>query len=115
MSEELGILEYGKIDYPTILLRQLDRIMSIRTSISTPITKIELARYRSAILALYMVSPRKVREEVGAPPNGSLEDLDAYLVRLRDALERHGLIGVKILEVGSFEGGRDADIHEEGD
>jgi len=102
---------YGHIDYPQIILRQLDRIASIRTKMSYPINKIELEEYRNAVMTLYLISPPAVRREVGEPPASDLNTLDKYLVKLRDALERHGLIGGRVIEVGR----PDVDLHEEGD
>ena len=115
MTEEL-LPFYGRVDYPSIVLKQIDRILSIRSQISTPVNKVLLSKLRSAIVALYLVAPRCVRKEVGEPPNSSLEELDRYFVRLRDALEKHGLIGVRILEVGrpDIEVDSHADLHEEG-
>jgi len=99
MSNEF--VYYGRIDYPQIILRQLDRISNIRTKLSYPVNKIELEEYRNAVLTLYLISPPVVRRESGEPPkNGDLKSLDEYLVRLRDTLEKHGLIGGKVLEVG---------------
>lgn len=100
---------YGKLDYPSVIARQLDRILSIRSQISTPVNKVLLSRLRSAIVALWLISPRSVREEVGEPPSTTLEELDTFFIRLRDALEKHGLIGVRILEVGR----PDVDVYEE--
>jgi len=106
-----SFIYYGRIDYPQIILRQLDRVAGIRTKLSYPVNRIELEEYRNAITTLYLISPPAVRKEVGEPASGNLNSLDMYLVKLRDALERHGLIGGRVLEVGR----PDVDVHEESD
>jgi len=114
VSEEL-VPYYGRLDYPSVLLTQLVRISAVRSSLSYPVSSIDLFRYWSAVLVLYMLSPPSVRKRVGEPPRTSVEELDAYLVRLRDALEYEGLIGTRFIERGRPEVGFNADLHEEGD
>jgi len=99
MSDE-SFVYYGRIDYPQLILRQLDRIASIRTKLSYPVNRIELEEYRNAVMTLYFLSPPAVRDEVGLPASTDLGSLDMYLVKLRDALEKRGLIGGNILERG---------------
>jgi len=109
MSEEQYTYYYGRIDYPAVIARQIDRIAYIRTNLSYPVNRIDFFRLQSAIKTLYMLSPKKVREAVGKPPNSSLSELDEYFMQLRDELEKCGLIGGKIIERGS----PDVNIHEE--
>jgi hypothetical protein len=108
---------YGRLDYPSVIARQLERIAAVRSNLEYPLNRIGLARYFNAVKTLYMISPRSVRERVGPPRDRSLEALDEYVMRLRDELERAGLIAVRYLETGrpDLGGGGLADVLEEGE
>lgn len=99
---------YGRIDYPGLVMRQLDRIASVRTNMSEPPLAPDVAAYYNAVVTLYMIIPKNVRDKIGKPPR-SLGELDGYVIRMRDELERIGLVGGKPLEVG-----RSAGVLEEG-
>ena len=102
---------YGRIDYPSLIAIQLNRIASVRSRLSSLPTKGELYAYYSSVKVLYMLAPPAVRKEVGELPSPhSVDDLDEFFTRLRDALERHGLIARRFLEVGRA----DVDVLEEG-
>ena len=105
------IVDYGRVDYPTLILIQLNRIASVRSRLSSRPTRDDVQSYYSSVKVLYMLAPPAVRREVGGLPSPrSVDDLDEFFTRLRDALEKHGLIARRVLEVGR----PDVDVLEEG-
>ena len=101
------LIEYGKMDYPGVIASALLRIVAIRANISNPVLKGDLERYRNAIMALYIILPSNIRKKIDLNKAKTLEDLDLIVMKIRDELERVGLLARKILEVGS----PDVDLH----
>jgi len=119
-TEEL-LQYYGKLDYPAVIAAQLNRVALIGTNLTYPPTKPDIFKYCRALLMLRAISPKNVRESVKIPEvckelKAQLE-LDEVTMLLRDGLEKAGMLGVKVLEVGRPEVGvgSDANIHEESD
>jgi len=103
------LIEYGRMDYPGVIASALLRIVAIRATMSNPVLKGDLERYRNAIMALYIILPPSIRKKVSIDKAKSLDDLDNVVMTIRDHLEKLGLLARKVLEVGS----PDVDVYEE--
>lgn len=109
---------YEPLDYPALIMRQIDRVMRARSMVgayidreSYSINPKAFAKYVDALYALYFISPPEVQDEVGDPPPRpknyevanrriTLKTYDEYLKKLLRALNEAGFMTKRVYEVG---------------
>ena len=84
------------LDYSWVLVRQLDRILAVRSKLHRKKSRYEyemlLEEYASSLFALYIALPREVRESVKWPVDISLHSLDNVLSIIVDVLDKKNLL-----------------------
>jgi len=84
------------LDYTWVLVRQLDRILAVRSKLHRKKSRYEyemlLEEYASSLFALYIALPREVRLNIKWPVNIDINNLDRVLSEIIDVLDKKNLL-----------------------